>query len=120
MLLVWLFGVVAGVANACVLGSAPEHAPGAAAAQVEHSLSLSQHGGQDQGGEANCQEFCDLASTALPSQPAQLDQVAAAAISLGFTAVALPLAPPLRLQPVRPPPRNDAPPIPIAFLRLTL
>jgi hypothetical protein len=118
MLLVWVFGVFAGVANACALGSVLEHASDPAA--VEHHSSSSQHGAEDKADMENCQQFCDLSSSAVPSQPAAPDQVALAAIPVAFAIIGAPAATPLLLQPVRSPLRNSGPPIPIAFLRLTL
>lgn len=118
MLLVWLFGVVVGVANACVLAPELEHASHPAVA--EHNSSDSRHGPGDKAPGANCQAFCDLSSSAVPSQSVAVDQVALAAIAVGFATVAVPVAQPLRLQRVTPAHRNSAPPIPIAFLHLAL
>lgn len=120
MLLVWLFGVFAGLAHACVPGSALDHL--APAAVIEHAAS---HGQQHDGSETddpNCQEFCALASLAVPSQSTGLDKLELPAIAPGFPPPALAPAPPLRLQCVDRPPGSGAPPIPIliAFLRLAL
>lgn len=118
MVLVWLFGVFAGVANACVLGGALDRDAGPAVAQ--QSSSLGQHGDGRTADEKNCLQFCDQSSSAVPGQAKALDQVVMSAIPFGFATMALPVAPALRLQRNAPPPRNSAPPIPIEFLRLTL
>lgn len=118
MLLVWLFGVFAGVANACVLGGALDHDAGPAV--VQHSSSQGQQGDGGTADEKNCLQFCDQSSSAVPSQVKTLDQVVMSAIPVGFATMALPVVPALRLPRNAAPPRNSAPAIPIAFLRLTL
>lgn len=118
MLLTWLFAVFVGIAHACAAGSPSHHAVGPAV--IEHVSLHSQHGDEDQDAKAVCEEFCDLSSATVPSQATALDKVATPVISIGFAGMALPVAPPLRLQRTRPPTRTSAPPIPIEFLRLTL
>lgn len=118
MLLVWLFGVFAGVANACILGGALDHDAGPAVAPHSSSQTPGHDGGTAE--EKNCLQFCDQSSGAVPSQAKALDQVVLSAIPVGLAILALPEAPALRLQRNAAPPGNGAPPIPILFLRLTL
>lgn len=135
-LLLWLFGVGAGVAHACLtLGlSAPGNGPDGSAtrSEVVHedtavAASAGCHGaGQahhDDGvpGKTNCQDFCDKASVSIPPLKAALDDVLGAALLFPAVAGVVPVP---ALAPVQAwvPRRSGvgAPPIHIAFLRLTL
>lgn len=125
LLLLWLFGVGAGVANACLAPSlVPSSGP---AAGHDHAGAghASGHESGDHGpvspAEANCQDFCDKSTvsvTPLKSAVGEVDahalppQVAATVLQVPAAPAALPWVP-----------RRDgglAPPIPIAFLRLAL
>lgn len=148
VLALWLFGVWAGVANACLTSPAMQaddervaiHAPHAATDRVEHGHASAMahhddagagHRHQEAGGadhhalalKSNCTDFCDKASAAIPSLKSALDDVQLHALQAPAVAaiVTLPAFEPV-LQWV---PRRDdvrAPPIPIAiaFLRLAL
>ena len=132
VLAVWLFGVVAGVANAYCAGSLfqPDQAVQAEAAMSEcefHAASpAGQHAGNPdaQGPHAgsNCQTFCDAFSVSISPLKSPLDNPAPHAMApAAFFAVAPPVAgaSPVHLLS----PRRDggqAPAITIAFLRLAL
>ena len=142
VLLLWLFGIAAGVANACV---AMEPVTPAAAAtshlvavvDAHHDTSAHAHAGSDDAGlpsqdadapchlaslsKANCQDFCDKAAVSIPPVKSALDdgQFHAVFAMAAMTVVPMPAFAPVQL----PVPRRDgvlAPPIPIAFLRLAL
>jgi hypothetical protein len=140
VLLLWLFGVGVGVANACAVparsGSMPADSvpgahgmaaapqPGAASPEATAPQAASHpacHGHRESVGKSNCADFCDKASLSIP----KLKTVAADAgthfIAAGVVA---------QVQPV-PASRVESPkvrrrdgvrilPIPIVFLRLTL
>jgi hypothetical protein len=60
VLLVWLFGLAVGVANACALGASAHHVDG---------IDLAAGTAPSQGGheaDGHCQDFCEKASTAVP------------------------------------------------------
>jgi hypothetical protein len=61
VLLVWLFGLAVGVANACALGESVHHRPDASdrASHPEAQHDVDQGAGD---GHANCQDFCEKAS----------------------------------------------------------
>lgn len=142
LLLLWLFGVGAGVANACLAPSLVQPGGGAAghgltadaAAQALSSPAGHDHAGAGHASEhesgdhgpvspakANCQDFCDKSTvsvTPLKSAVGEVDahalppQLAATVLQVPAVRAALPWVP-----------RRDgvlAPPIPIAFLRLAL
>lgn len=141
MLFAWLFGVAAGVANACLVPSgmqpggqrfepavAFEATDGKAAAMgSEHhhgALQMHHEGALDHEGlhgKSNCQDFCDKSTVSIPPLKSALDDVHAHALQPAAVAIALPIPAfsPVQLSA----PRRDgglAPPIPIAFVRLTL
>jgi hypothetical protein len=125
VLLLWLFGIGAGVAHACLAPSlAASTTTGVAAA--DHGAALAPCHGEglaDEGAplKTNCQDFCDRASVSIPPLKAALDQVLGAALLLTVVTMIAPVpasAPANRL--VR---RRDGArpaPIAIAYLRLTL
>jgi len=127
VLLLWSFGVAAGVANAC-MAAAPAAAAGLAAGPAAHHHRLSQ-GHQHLGsieaparpGNPNCQDFCDKAGVSIPSPRLALDDIQGHAL---FPVAVVSIVPAASFAPVRLwLPRQDgvrAPPIQIAFLRLTL
>ena len=142
VLLVWLFGLGIGVANACLAASifevarhsiagsaasAPEH-EGTAAEDRSHyagvTQSVSDEAAADQRGVADkssCQNFCDRASVSVPPQKSFVDDAHVPALPppVAATVVPVPAFPPVRVWVAR---RDAAlaPPIPIAFLRLAL
>ena len=81
VLLVWLFGLAMGVANACALGEHAHHRPELATAAASDAVQKHQHG-NEQGDPAkvNCLEFCEKASIAAP----QLKLVGDGLAALGF------------------------------------
>lgn len=123
MLLSWLFGLGASVANACL--ATGHEAPSHGHAQV-HDEALPSHGDDaplhpGSLSKSNCQDFCGKAKLLVPPVKSALDDVQShAAIA---TAVVTVLPRPA-LAPVQPwVPRRDgvqAPSIPIEFLRLAL
>ncbi|MBE0546782.1 MAG: hypothetical protein IH627_03795 [Rubrivivax sp.] len=141
VLLVWLFGVGVGVANACLAPTVvglPEVGSGSAAGiQASHHQgaavpkALHHAAGPNQNVDApdhrepaagsNCQDFCAKATVSMPPLKSALDDVQACALPphAMSTALAVPALP--WVQPWVP--RRDgvrALPIPIAFLRLAL
>lgn len=65
VLLVWLFGVAMGVANACALGE-PAHHRSDAATTAATDAGQKHHHGEEQGdaAEVNCLDFCEKSSVA--------------------------------------------------------
>lgn len=99
VLLVWLFGLAMGVANACALGEQAHHRSELATAAASDAVQKHQHG-NEQGDPAkvNCLEFCEKASIAAPQLKLVGDELAA----LGF---ALPVSHLFRW-PARPSPQS--------------
>ena len=142
VLLLWLFGIAAGVANACItteqatpVAAAASHLAEAAEAHndaVPHDhaqadrLALPSHHADDSThianlSKANCQDFCDKATVSIPPVKSALDdgQSHAVIAMTAMTVVPMPAFAPVQLRV----PRRDgvkAPPISIAFLRLAL
>jgi hypothetical protein len=128
VLLLWLFGVGAGVANACLVAGSGG-SDGSAAAHHTHVGAAHHHAAAGEGAHdqdtapavSNCQDFCDKASVSLPSlKPAPGDVQGQAWL---VSAVPVVLAAPVLASAQPWLPRRDglrAPPIPIAFLRLAL
>jgi hypothetical protein len=143
VLLLWLLGVGAGVANACLAATATQ--PGSPSIAKAVSLVGLHHGvaapegahdhGPSQGhehaghtgypappGSSSCQHFCDTAGISIPSQKSAFDDVHGNALFLLPAATAVVLDP--GFAPVQQwVPRWDsvrAPPIQIAFMRLAL
>lgn len=129
VLVLWLFGVMSGVAHACLAqdasGTATASADVAAVMDSGHDTvhskaSPAQRSHHDQPGGANCQDFCQKSGLSIPPLKA-LDNLLNPAV--------LPPAPPIAvLPPVAVPDHlavplaegGQPPPIPIAFLRLAL
>lgn len=117
----WVFGIGAGVANACLSTVPTEHhvVHPAVASEVTHH-----DGAEDPCGSPvnpNCQDFCGMASVSIPRLKPALDDVQAHALMprVAATASPVPVFEPVQLRL----PRRDgvrAPPIPIALLRLAL
>ena len=116
MLLVWLFGAIAGAANGCVLSLTSDQV--AHAVVVGHTSSHAD-GDEDTVSKVNCQDLCDQPSVSVPSQGTALDKTFPG-IPVGLVSTVSQVAPTLGLQPRTRGLRNRAPPIPILFLRLTL
>lgn len=139
VLFLWLIAVGTGVANACLSlpGTVPggitqEHEPASHQVEVgfeaarEHTASpvLHEHGSQDSPdslAKANCQDFCDRASTTLPLSKSVQDDVQGQAAVPSAAMATLP-EPAVVGTPVWMPRPSVAPPPPIliAFLRLAL
>ncbi|HWR86929.1 MAG TPA: hypothetical protein VN277_00740 [Acidiferrobacterales bacterium] len=123
MLFVWVFGIGAGFANACLSTLPTRHADvhsahGSEIPVTHHDGAEDTHGSP---GSPNCQDFCDRASVSIPTQKAALDDAQAHALipQVVATAVPVPVFEPVQLRV----PRRDgvrAPPILMAFLRLAL
>lgn len=125
VLLVWVFAMGAGVANACLPKAATEHAglptaQGSEASASHHGEADAPHGATD---AANCADICDKASVSIPMQKPTSDDMQAHPLICVVAATALP-APVLEPTNSNVPRRDgvQAPPIPIsiAFLRLAL
>lgn len=125
MLFVWLFGIGAGIANACLSTLPTEHggAHSALASEVEAAHHVGVEDSHESPDKANCVNFCDKASASIPTlKPASDDaQVHPLICLLGASALPVPAVEPEQGSV----PRRDgvqAPPIPIviAFLRLAL
>ena len=132
VLLLWLYGLGTGLANAClatslVLPTTPVGAyaaagvtPGTDSAQA-HLREPCHHGQQGAPTKSNCADFCDKAGISVPPLKSALGDVQGHALPLAAIAIILPVPvfEPVRLWL----PRREgvaAPPIPLAFLRLTL
>ena len=141
MVVLWLFGVGVGIANAClappVVGlpgdpvrtsaaSEPLHPGAAADRDARHPGPPHSHDGQgaDHGGPTaspNCQDFCDKVAVSMPPLKSTLDQVQGHALPPSAASTAAPVAPALWVRPWLPRRHGVwAPPIPISFLRLAL
>ena len=116
LLLVWLFGVATGVANACAMGFSPGAEAVAAAAPSHHH-----DGDEGDHGKGNCHDFCQKASVTVPSAQSASDKVTLAALPM-FASIAPAPVPPqmVAFWPDMLPDRQGAPPISILFLRLAL
>lgn len=81
VLLVWLFGLAMGVANACALGEPTHHRSDAAPTAASDAVQKHQHG-NEQGDPAkiNCLDFCEKSSIGAP----QLKVVGDGLAALGF------------------------------------
>jgi len=81
VLLVWLFGLAMGVANACALGEAAHHRSNAVTTAATDAGQNHQHG-HEQGDAAkvNCLDFCEKSSIAAP----QLKLVGDGLAAFGF------------------------------------
>ena len=142
VLLLWLFGIGAGIANACITTGqvAPVAATGGhlvAEVDAHHNAVTHDHAQAEGSGlpphradapahhgslsKANCQDFCDKARVSIPPLKSALDDIQSHAV-IAMTAVTvlpMPAFAPVQLWV----PRRDgvqAPPISIAFLRLAL
>lgn len=124
VLLVWLFGLAMGVANACALGEPAHHRSDAATTAATDAGQNHQHG-HEQGDPAkvNCLDFCEKPSIGAP----QLKVVGDGLATLGFAlpvshtlSVAGQAEPTVGRLVVDSPHLPDGPPLRIAFQRLAL
>lgn len=144
VLLLWLFGVGVGVANACAFAigfDRNEHASGVVASHAGPSASAASgdavhHGSHaethDDGdldhqgapGQSNCKEFCDKASVSIPPQQSVLDDAHGHALpaltAMVMVRPALSPSPVALLLPDRDGGAAAPLPIEIVFLRLAL
>ena len=142
VLLLWLFGLGASIANACLTTGQTEQVATTASRLVAMVEAQSDHAFHDHapadGGflpahgadapahhgslaKTNCQDFCGKAAVSIPPLKSALDDVHSHAVIATAAVTALPM-PALARVPSWPP-RQDSVrdlPIPIAFLRLTL
>ena len=99
VLLAWVFALVSGVANACLLETPTTHAHVVAAASegaqglavmAGHTGVVADHGDESPTAKAPCLKVCDDSSTALVSQPsmAQADTGPASLIRILWLVVA--------------------------------
>jgi hypothetical protein len=120
VLLLWLFGIGIGVVNACVL---PMQGIGSPAGPVE--VVCPDHDGDASGptgDKGNCRQFCDQERVSIRPLKTGLDDVATHALALPASVVAWRVAAVPDVPRWTPGGREGvlAPPVPIAFLRLTL
>jgi len=86
VLLVWLFGLAMGVANACALGEPVHHGSEVATTLATDAVQKHQHGNEQTDlAKVNCLDFCEKSSIGAP----QLKVVGDGLAALGF---ALPVA----------------------------
>lgn len=142
VLVLWLFGIGAGIANACI--TTGQVAPVAAVAshrvavvEAHHDVVTHGHAQADGAGlpsqtddapthlgnlsKANCQDFCNKAAVSIPPLKSALDDIQAHAAIAATAVTVLPMPAFASVQ--RWVPRRDgvqAPPILFAFLRLAL
>jgi hypothetical protein len=83
VLLVWLFGLAMGVANACALGEQAYHRSDAATAVASDAVQKHQHG-DEQGdlAKVNCLDFCEKSSIGAPQLKVVGDGLAAFGFAL--------------------------------------
>jgi len=124
MLFLWLFGLGASVANACLIGPAGTAGPCHAVASMAPEHEGTADAQTDRHGTVattNCQDFCGKATVSIPTQKPSFGDVALHAAFTSAAGFVLPAPARASVQPWMP--RRDgvkAPPIPIAFLRLAL
>jgi len=139
VLLVWLFGLGLGVANACLAaqqfagggdtfqGKAEVQAADFAAASAEcehHAVTApdqSRHDSDDSSPKSNCESFCERAGVTIPPQKSALDNYQFHVLPPPMAALTVPASVDVSAD-VQAPRRDGARPlpIPIALLRLAL
>jgi hypothetical protein len=122
VLLLWLFGIGVGIANACVVPG-PAMAVGPVAGAVE--VVCPHHdgaGSQPADDHGNCRQFCDQERVSIRPLKTGLDDVQLHALALPASVVVLHVPAPAPVSRWVPSREGAAapPPISIAFLRLTL
>ena len=118
VLVVWLFGVVAGLAHACLLGEFDPDRPLPVA--VNHQHHHHEHD-QQSAGKPNCLDLCEKSSLTVPGGSFSLDKPDPGGAALPASFLPMPFvahATAIRV-PVAERPRPTLP-ISIAFLRLAL
>ena len=124
VLLAWMFGLAAGVANACLLEAREGHhhgSPEANEISIDAVGAIASHGHSSDASKAPCLKFCDDGSNSLVKQQATFDLTdpGHATLIVGawpvVTAAASPLVREAALR--RPPP---GPPIRVRFSRLLI
>ena len=119
VLLLWLFGIGTGVANACL---GPSLADSGAHPTGHSSAAYEPPDREGPFGKSNCQDFCEKSTVSIPPLKSALDNVQGPALLPGAVVVILPVpafSPDELLLPLRD--GGLAPvPITIAFLRLAL
>jgi hypothetical protein len=124
VLLLWLFGIGAGFANACMASGVQASDEFSSGVHAGHAMHAAHHPGAAHDAapaKANCQDFCAKTAISIPPLKSALDH--AHADALPPPAVAWLFSRALAQPHVSWLPRQDgglAPPIPIAFLRLAL
>ncbi len=123
VLLVWLFGLAMGVANACALGE-PVHHRSDAATTALGDAAQKHHHGDEQGDAAkvNCLDFCEKSSIGAPQVKAG-DGLAALGFALpvsGFLSLSGLAEPTVQRLVVDSPHLPGGPPPRIAFQRFAL
>jgi hypothetical protein len=124
VLLVWLFGLAVGVANACALGEAAHHRSNAATTTATDAGLKHQHGHeQADPAKVNCLDFCEKSSIAAPQLKVVGDGLAALGFALPVShtlSVAGQAEPAVGRLVVDSPHLPSGPPPRIAFQRLAL
>jgi len=119
VLLLWLFGVGASVAHACLVSAAWD-GEGTVAA---HATPLDRHDDDDYHGgpgKANCKDFCQKSSALTPTSKSVFDIPDPGAEPIPPSFALLPAAQEAGASWHALPDRQGTPPVHIAFLRLTL
>jgi hypothetical protein len=124
VLLVWLFGLAMGVANACALGEQAHHRSEVVTMAAPESPQKHQHG-SEQGdlAKVNCLDFCEKSSIAIPQLKALGDGLSALGFALPVSrtlAVSSPAEPVVARLAVDSPKLPGGPPARTAFQRLAL
>lgn len=124
VLLVWLFGLAMGVANACALGEPAHHRSEVATTPAFDAVQKHQHG-NEQGdlAKVNCLDFCEKSSVGAPQLKVVCDGLAALGFALPVSrtfSVAGQAEPAVGRLVVDSPHLPGGPPPRIAFQRLAL
>ena len=122
MLLLWLFGIGCGIAQACAGSHLQAATDGIGRGQTSAVGDCEQHHGE-QGGlaQAHCRDFCDNASTSVPTVQPSLNGLFVLALMPAVinTVAPVPALSLARAGVLRPPDR-PARPITLTYLRLAL
>ncbi|MCW5663760.1 MAG: hypothetical protein KIT35_07990 [Piscinibacter sp.] len=124
VLLVWLFGLAMGVANACALGEPAHHRSDVVTTPAADAVQQHQHG-NEQGdlAKVNCLDFCEKSSVGVPQLKVAGDDLAALGFALPVLhtlSVSGQAEPAVSRLVVDSPHLPDGPPPRIAFQRLAL
>jgi hypothetical protein len=119
VLLLWLFGIGAGLANACFAAGAAEPQGHCESTQAAQGVQHSEH--ESAPAKTNCQDFCEKSTISIPPLKLALDHADAGAVPFPTVAVLFIAAASEAAEHWVPRPDGGlAPPITIAFLRLAL